>query len=70
MCVYGLRALQGHALAVELLCQMNASVDIVDALGKTPSDYIDNDNVAVIDTLYSNVESELYSYSHATDEDS
>ena len=44
---------------------MNASVDIVDALGKSPSDYIDNDNVAVIDTLYSNVESELNSYSHA-----
>lgn len=41
---------------------MNARVDIVDALGKTPSDYIDNDNLAVIDTLYTNVENELNSY--------
>lgn len=40
---------------------MNARVDIVDALGKTASDYIDNENVAVIDTLYTNVENELYS---------
>ena len=41
---------------------MNARVDIVDAMGKTPSDYVDNDNVAVIDTLYTNVENELYAF--------
>jgi hypothetical protein len=52
----------GHDLAVELLCQMNASVDVLDALGKTPSDYIDNDNIAVIDTFYTNVENVLNSY--------
>ena len=39
---------------------MNASVDILDALGKTPSDYIDNDNIDVIDTLYTNVESAAF----------
>lgn len=47
-------------MAVELLCQMNASLDITDALGKTPSDYVDNDNIAVIDTLYTNVENAAF----------
>ncbi len=41
---------------------MNASVDILDASGKSPGDYIDNDNEAVIDTLMTNVERGLQSF--------
>ena len=41
---------------------MNANLDIQDAMGKIPSDYIDSDNLAVIDTLYSNVENDMQSY--------
>jgi hypothetical protein len=42
---------------------MNAKVDITDAVGKTPGDYIDNDeNDAVLDTLMTNVERGLESF--------
>lgn len=46
-------------MCVELLCQWNARVDILDSFGKSPLDYSTEVSTDAIDSLVSKLESDL-----------
>eukprot|EP00604_Paraphysomonas_vestita_P000331 CAMPEP_0174826416 /NCGR_PEP_ID=MMETSP1107-20130205/44001_1 /TAXON_ID=36770 /ORGANISM="Paraphysomonas vestita, Strain GFlagA" /LENGTH=409 /DNA_ID=CAMNT_0016059533 /DNA_START=809 /DNA_END=2041 /DNA_ORIENTATION=+ len=50
---------QGHVLAVELLCQWNADVSLLDSLGKTPLDYASDEGGTIIESLVRKLERDL-----------